>query len=610
MAPASDAGSLVRTPKLRGYRPAMAGGQWAMDLLDGQPIFTWRWLESMRRDPQVQFGLRVLRAPLAQVRWKVRARDPRVARFVDTQCRRVWRKALGQITRMFEPGFAAGETVYRRDRGLAAFDRLIDVHFRDAEPLEYSRGRGRGLLAGVRVNHARDEGDGQVDLRAPWAFWCANEAEYGNLYGQSRLRGAFPAWREKRGKHGAVDSRKLYHHKCAFTGGSIRYPPGMTDMGDETTGPILVSNQDIAAEIMEKFENGGILILPNVRDKTTGEYLWQFEAGKYGGDAAGLLEYPRELDREILIGLGIPPEIVSAEVVGGWAGRSVPLLVFLASLDESVHTILEAVERHILHHLVWCNFGRGQRYEIEPQPLAKGAPAEAKDARGQLGQQAPDNPADAAVAALNQGDVTKLSATAIRAEARELGRRLYPELDSWERGPNGRWRLVPVRMSRGFTGVKKDSLDREYHYVDGRRVSSKKHVATARAAHASAGSPHVVEGSDERMARRAQRRAKIKAKVKEITKRIKEKAVQAVADTAAQVGAHGVESVTGTANDWIASMHTAMFDAMSHETGISTRTLLRVSVVVASHVVARIKQKFAERRATKQSPPAAEGATS
>ena len=48
----------------------------------------------MMRDPRVRFLLRMWRAPFQQVQWKVKAESPRVAKFVDEQLRRIWRRHM------------------------------------------------------------------------------------------------------------------------------------------------------------------------------------------------------------------------------------------------------------------------------------------------------------------------------------------------------------------------------------------------------------------------------------------------------------------------------------------------------------------------------------
>jgi hypothetical protein len=358
------------------YRPFQAGGDLYGAALDGRPLFTMREAERMRKDPQVQFALRILRAPLYQLKVRVEADTPRVGKYVQEQFQNVWDHSLRRmLTSTFTYGPAVGETTHRTSRGRVVFERWDDIHPRDALPLEWKTGRHRGEWCGVQVKAAAAAGTngpaaGGFELRVPHAFWFSGEAEYGSYWGRPRMAGAHEPWLEKRGRHGAVDCRRLWFKKGAFSGGSMRYPLGSTtvDNGDGTTSR--VNNQDLAREIVERYETGGVLCLPNTRDPNTKEFLWVFDPPKPGGEVGNILEYPKQLDREILIGAGVVPEMVEAATVGsGYSGRSIPAQVFFASLDEVAVLLIDAIERHILRPMVRLNF-RNARYKLRPESLA------------------------------------------------------------------------------------------------------------------------------------------------------------------------------------------------------------------------------------------------
>ncbi len=166
-----------------------------------------------------------------------------------------------------------------------------------------------------------------------------------------------------------MQSRQLWFKKGAFSGGSIRYPVGRTsyDNGDGITS---IDNQDLARQIAEDVMAGAVMSLPSTMDKN-GQFLWTYEPPKAGNEVRNILEYPQELDKEILIGMGIPPELVSAATVGsGYSGRAIPAQMFFSSCDEVVHLLVDAIDRQILRNLVVINFGR-QCYHIVPDSLAE-----------------------------------------------------------------------------------------------------------------------------------------------------------------------------------------------------------------------------------------------
>ena len=376
------------------YRPyALGGGLYSSGVFDGRPLYTWSQAESMRRDPQIDFGLRILRSPLWRVKWQVKAKRTEIAQFVDAMLRRIWTRALRKIARSFHVyGVHPGEFTFATEGGLIVFAQLDDFHPRDTRPLEFKRGADRGKLAGVQVRNVApaDAGSGSIggmaDITAPHAWWFAGDAEYGLHYGRPRLAGAFEPWLEKRGRNGAIDARRLGMRKAIYSGPRLRFPPGRVDYGPEDgSAPNYVSHQDIARQIGEMLENGSTTALPNIphsSDKMAGKYAWELEEPKPLGEMPQLLEYPEHLDKEILRGLGIPPEIVDAATVGsGYSGRCIPALVFFTSMDEDASLLIDAIDLQCIRGLVALNFGKAA-YEITPESLAEAVekdPAKAAD---------------------------------------------------------------------------------------------------------------------------------------------------------------------------------------------------------------------------------------
>lgn len=362
--------------KTANYAPGVLDGSLREYALDGRPFFTMMEAERMRRDPTIDFGLRILRAPLYRVPFTVEADNPKVGRFVEETIRNFWSANLRAIANsVLTYGPSVGEVTHRLSNGYIAFDRFDDVHPRDARPLEYDTGSNRGQWAGVRVrgSSASAYSGGRFDIEPPHCFWFPGEAEYGRWWGRPRLAGAYEPFLEKRGKGGAVDSRRLGAKKCAVRGGSMRHPMGTTEYATSDGGTVNIDNEDLARQIVEKYENGGVLTLPNTRDEK-GEYIWLFEYPAAQDLPQTLIEYPKELDKEMLTGLGIPTEVVQAAESGsGWAGRSVPAITFYSGEDELAGLALNCIDVQVCRPMVAKNFGLGQtrRYRIKPGSLVE-----------------------------------------------------------------------------------------------------------------------------------------------------------------------------------------------------------------------------------------------
>jgi hypothetical protein len=367
---------IIRPARTAGYRPTILTGSTLGMFLDGRPPFTWLSGERMRLDPQVQMGLRILRAPLSGATWKVEADSSQVEAWVQRQTEHVYRRMLPDLVRFFEYGVDGGELTFaakrvgpgRTGKQRVHFRDYFNVHPRDLQPWTHPKDPRGDRLSCLEVRNVQGAGVLYLDRRH--SFWFRGEAEYGEWWGRPRLAGAYQPWFDKGARHAANDMLRLFYRKAAFTGPRMFYPPGETDMGSPETGSRLVSNQDIAREIAEKFETGGILALPTVKDDK-GNDLWRWEDPKSFSELAGLADYKKMLDRDILVGLGIPPELVDAATVGsGYSGRAIPAQVFFTSMDEVVAAMLDAIDRQVVRPLVLLNFGR-QGYTIKPNSLAK-----------------------------------------------------------------------------------------------------------------------------------------------------------------------------------------------------------------------------------------------
>lgn len=350
---ATKTNGFLGPPLTKDYRPSVWG--WWSGWTRGQNPLQWQFdLEEMRMDPRCQFAMRILKAPLYQASWTVPADNKEISNYVDATLKRFWKRSLDHALTICEYGNSPAEPLWVERNGYVMFDDVKEIYYRDAVPLQVD-----GMLAGIRVKN--------VDLFPPRAQWITLDAENGRLWGKSRFRTMWEPWKEKSGRKGAKDARKLWYLKNCFHGGSIRHPPGSIE--DETGK--MVPCQEYARQILEQLEAGGILVLPNTRDEM-GNFLWEYAPPAINGDLHDVREYPKDLDIEILEGAGIPNEIISAAQSGsGWSGRSVPFIVYLTGEDHIANAIIDAIDQQICRPGVNVNFGRNAKYQIIPKSFVE-----------------------------------------------------------------------------------------------------------------------------------------------------------------------------------------------------------------------------------------------
>lgn len=339
-------------------------------LFDQGKYFTLWDVERMRRDYRCQFGIRILRAPVFTATWEVKSKDQATIDFMDRQLRRFWQTSLIYALTNLEYGASGGEPTYRltgeNGQEQIEFDTLKPLHLFDVRPRE----RG-GKLTGVTVRNVRGDGNetGGVRLRPPRAFYLVNEPDCNPFWGKSRYYSAWERWQEKTAQHGAIDCRRIWYLRNAFRGPRIRHPMGTI----ETAPGVFSTCQDYARQIVEWGETGNTVALPNSFNKDTGKYLWELEDPEIHGNLNDVRDYIKDLDREILEGMGIPEEVVKAQDTGsGYSGRAIPALMFYTSEDQIVQALIQAFQQWIGNPLQQVN-GLAD-YEIVPTSLVPKAP--------------------------------------------------------------------------------------------------------------------------------------------------------------------------------------------------------------------------------------------
>lgn len=333
------------------------------------PLFTFNAIEAMNYDPTVRLGLAARAAPLCNPefaykqgeKWVpgIQAESEVIAAFVERQLLRIWNQ-IGCLLDAQKWGWAAAEVTYELSHfGLVEVNELHARHARDVRVIKDD-----GRAVGCRFLNIKNEANGFVDLFYPSCIFHNHQPEAGEDYGTSINFGAFSPWCDKWLDGGALDVRRLFMHKDAYGGADIAYPEGKTLIGDQQ-----VPNRDIAREIVEQLQAGGVTTRPSKVD-ANGNKAWELTRASVPSNPTHILDYPKDLDTEILRGMEVPDDVLSAENSGAWAGKQVPMAAFYTSLDRWLQALVRDIVRQILKRLVRMNFGPGHWFEVSTKPLA------------------------------------------------------------------------------------------------------------------------------------------------------------------------------------------------------------------------------------------------
>lgn len=348
------------------------------------PTFDFDWIAQMLIDPIIRLGLAMRMAPLCQAEFAykdgeewvegVQADRPEVGQYIHEQLRRIWQHELHKILTAQIWGWSAGEVVLRLANERVEVDKILHRHARDVWALHKD-----GEVQGVRFQHVKKTG--RVELRFPKAIWHAFMPEAESSYGLSILHGAFSSWADKWLDGGALDTRRLFMHKDAYGGQTGGYPPGTTNIDGKGEVP----NRDIMREMVEQSAAGQVVTVPMVYDPN-GKPLWEWKHAEIPANPQHILQYPKDLDGEMLNGMEIPDDVIKSEATGAWQGKQVPMLAFFTNGDRWLAQVVRSIVTQILEPLVMLNWNRAEEFEVQTKPLAEQAMDQIKATEGTEGQ--------------------------------------------------------------------------------------------------------------------------------------------------------------------------------------------------------------------------------
>lgn len=359
---------------------------------DLPPLNFWL-LSQMLVDPTIKLGLKARAAPLCNPyfgwlgddgeTWNsgVQADSEPVKAFVERQLAKVW-EYIGEITQAQIYGWSGGEwTTAQTLSGTVELNEFYSRHSYDIRALVRD-----GKPRGVRVLNCKGASNGYVDLKFPRGLFHAHCPEPGHIYGRRIVDGAYSPWMDKASEGGGLDVRRLFMKTSAYGGADMTYPPGVTVING-----VKIPNADIARRVVETIQSGGVTTRP-FEESPSGKNKWDLTRAVIPANPQHILQYPKDTDVEILRGLEVPDDILTAESSGAWAGKVVIMQAFYTSLDVWLGGLVRDVVNQVVRPLVWMNFGPGNWFQVKTKPLALIAIETSKGAGGTGGGQALDAP--------------------------------------------------------------------------------------------------------------------------------------------------------------------------------------------------------------------------
>lgn len=365
-----------------GYRPVIPLESLWLGTGDMPLITLRRDLEFMQMHPVVMSGLEYYKAgvngaefwggpdhtnPMNQ-EGKPISSDSRVAEFVRAHCETFWRKGLPLIQEGGYPyGWSPGEHIYKESNGFFVWSHLKDFHPNDGFVLTHEYNPVGVRIKNIRAKQPVDLWFASKSIPAK-ACWYAHRPRFNQFYGRSQLLGAWRPWRRLGWRDAVEQVIDAAIYRAGYKGPIVGHPPedmqtsqtGIPGTKVDGAGNPRRSARDVARQMVEWAKAGAGFT------KSTGKYpasmgggdKWTIDWPDHVMDVRPLIEAAHYLEDQILLGIGVPPELVRAGGVGsGYAGRSIPREAFLDGQQKIANAILQMFVEQVVRPLVLWNFG-------------------------------------------------------------------------------------------------------------------------------------------------------------------------------------------------------------------------------------------------------------
>ena len=341
-----------------GYKPNlpleslwMAGGE--------LPTVTFRRdLEYMRWHPIVIAAIEYYKSGLAGVEFwggidPADAKNPqgkpislntRVAQFVLSHVVRFWNMGVPIFQEGgYHYGWGPGEHIYKEVNGFMCWSHIKGFMSNDATVLSLNhdpigiRVKGINRVAFADGTDGYHDGEsankpniGTIDL---WfasktipakAAWYPHRPRPGQLYGGSQLKGGWRPWRRLAWRDGVEQVIDAAIYRAGYRGPIVRHPQedsqtamqGIPATQQDGRGQPRRSARDVARQLVEWAKAGAGFTLSSAQYPPTqgGGPKWDVDFPDHVMDVRPLLDGAHYLEDHIMLGIGVPPELLRSNL--------------------------------------------------------------------------------------------------------------------------------------------------------------------------------------------------------------------------------------------------------------------------------------------------------
>lgn len=366
-----------------GYRPIMPLESLWMAGGDMPQITLRRDLEFMSMHPVVMAAMEYYRSGIAGAQFwggpdhnnpdpnnamgKPISQDASVSEFVLTHVEQFWQHGVPLLQEGYPYGWSSGEYIYKESGGMLVWSHLKDFHPYDSFVLTLNR-----QPVGTRVKNVYNKQTADLWFESKnvpaKACWYSHRPRFNQLHGRSQYLGAWRPWRRLGWRDAVEQVIDAAIYRAGYKGPIVRHPPedmqtamdGIPATRADAAGKPRRSARDVARQLIEWAKAGAGFTLSSAKypQAQGGGDKWGVEWPEHVMDVRPLIEAARYLEDQIMLGMGVPPELIRAGGTGsGYSGRSIPREAFLNEQQLVANNMLQVFVNGVVKPLVLWNFG-------------------------------------------------------------------------------------------------------------------------------------------------------------------------------------------------------------------------------------------------------------
>lgn len=320
--------------------------------------------------------------------------DPHVNDFILAHVERFWQQGMPLLQEGYGYGWAAGEHIYKEVNGMLVWSHLKDFHPYDSFILTLNH-----KPIGTRIKNIRNRQPVDMwfasDVIPAKACWYPHKPRFNQHHGRSQYLGAWRPWRRLGWRDAVEQVIDAAVYRAGYRGPIVRHPPedmqtameGIPATKLDGAGKSRRGARDVARQLVEWAKAGAGFTLSSARytQAQGGGNKWDIDWPEHVMDVRPLIESARYLEDQIMLGMGVPPELIRAGGTGsGYSGRSIPREAFLGEQQLVANNMLGAFVKQVVAPLVKWNFG-DIPFNVFCKSLLKSQTDSAQGAPGQSG---------------------------------------------------------------------------------------------------------------------------------------------------------------------------------------------------------------------------------